>query len=332
MKVEFLHHYHQRHGYSLRDRLIAELPRYAPRIAWLGGLLNLRDRIPGLAALSERLIGFSARRPLPVWHAKPFRETGAIGAARAGEVVLLADTFNRWQEPDNLRAAVRVLTAGGYQVHVATPETGHQPLCCGRTYLAVGDIDKSRAQAARTFSAVAPYLDRGLSVIGLEPSCLLTLRDEFHSLLPGQEAQKLAAHALLFEEFIEREHQAGRLQLDLDAMSGQRALVHGHCHQKAFGVVSSIETTLRLIPELTVATISSTCCGMAGAFGYQAEHYATSMAIGELGVLSAARSAGENTQLVADGTSCRHQIRDGAGREAVHAAVLLARQLRSSAR
>ncbi|GAB3677414.1 FAD-binding and (Fe-S)-binding domain-containing protein [Salinisphaera aquimarina] len=331
MKVEFLHHYHKRHGRSLRDKLIAELPRYAPKIAWLGWLLNLRDRIPGLAKLSEKITGFSARRPLPVWHAKPFRERASTGTARVGEVVLFADTFSRWQEPDNLRAAAKVLSAAGYQVHIASPEDGGRPLCCGRTYLAVGDTDKARDEAQRTLRAVAPYVARGVPVVGLEPSCLLTMRDEFRSLLPGKPAEELAANALLFEEFIQREHDAQRLQLELTPMPGQRALVHGHCHQKAFGVFSSVEKTLRLIPELEVETINSTCCGMAGAFGYQAEHYDTSMAIGELGVLPAARAAGDDVHLVADGTSCRHQIHDGARRRAVHAAVLLARQLKGRA-
>ncbi|MES1924557.1 FAD-linked oxidase C-terminal domain-containing protein [Salinisphaera sp. T31B1] len=327
MKVEFLHHYHERHGRGLRDRLIAELPRYAPKIAWLGWLLNLRDRIPGLARLSEKITGFSARRPLPVWHAKPFRRTGALGEAVAGEVVLFADTFNRWQEADNLRAAVDVLVAAGYQVHIAAPADSNRPLCCGRTYLAVGDVDKAREEAGRTLAAVMPYVRRGVPVVGLEPSCLLTMRDEFRSLLPGDEAETLAEHALLFEEFLERECAAGRARLKLKPMPGGRVLLHGHCHQKAFGVLSATEKLLKRIPEAEIETISSTCCGMAGAFGYQAEHYDTSMAIGELGVLPAVRAADDDVYLVADGTSCRHQIHDGAQRRAVHAAVLLAGQL-----
>lgn len=328
MKIEFLHHYHARHGRSLRDRLIAHLPRYAPRIAWLGRLLNLRDRLPGLAWLSEKIAGFSARRPLPIWHADPFREQRSVGQATVGEVVLFADTFNRWQEPDNLRAATRVLAAAGYQVHVAAPATG-RPLCCGRTYLAVGDTDNARAEARRTLTALAPFIARGVPVVGLEPSCLLTLRDEFQSLLPG-EAEALVDNAFLFEEFLQRENEAGRLKLDLAAMPGRRALVHGHCHQKAFNAFSCVSEVLSLIPELQVDTISSTCCGMAGAFGYQAEQYETSMAIGELGVLPAARNADADTILVADGTSCRHQIRDGAAREAVHVAVLMSGQLRTA--
>jgi FAD/FMN-containing dehydrogenase/Fe-S oxidoreductase len=222
MKVEFLHHYHARHGRSLRDKLIAHLPRYAPRIAWLGWLLNLRDRIPGLAKLSEKIMGMSARRPLPVWHARPFRETNSIGDATAGEVVLFADTFNRWQESDNLRAAIEVLVAAGYRVHMAQPENGGRPLCCGRTYLSTGDTDNARAEAKRTMAALMPYVERGVPVVGLEPSCLLTLRDEFHSLLPGPDAARLADNALLFEEFLERECAAERAMLELESLGGEQ--------------------------------------------------------------------------------------------------------------
>lgn len=332
MKVEFLYHYHQRHRRSLRDKLVAELPRYAPKIARLGWFLNLRDRIPGLAKLSEKIIGMSARRPLPVWHPQPYCDTGSIGKAIAGEVVLFADTFNRWQEADNLRAAVDVLVAAGYQVHIATPEGSNRPLCCGRTYLAVGDVDKAREEAKRTMAAVMPYVNRRVPVVGLEPSCLLTMRDEFLSLLPGDDANRLADNAFLFDEFLENECAAGRAQLDLEAMPGEPVLLHGHCHQKAFNVLSATEKLLRRIPGIEIETVQSTCCGMAGAFGYQTENYETSMAIGELGVLPAIRNAADTGHVVADGTSCRHQIKDGASRTAIHAAVLLARQLKSHAR
>ena len=176
-----------------------------------------------------------------------------------------------------------------------------------------------------------PYVERGVPVVGLEPSCLLTLRDEFHSLLPGPDAARLADNALLFEEFLERECAAERAVLELESLAGKRVLLHGHCHQKAFNAVSDVERLLKRIPDAQVETIASTCCGMAGAFGYQAENYDTSMAIGELGVLPAVRKAGDDVYLVADGTSCRHQIRDGAAREAEHVAVLLARQLKRQA-
>src|SRR5699024_3691633 len=177
---------------------------------------------------------------------------------------------------------VDVLVAAGYQVHIASPEGSNRPLCCGRTYLSVGDVDKAREEAKRTMAAVMPYVNRGLPIVGLEPSCLLTMRDEFLSLLPGDEANQLADNAFLLDEFLENECAAGRARLDLEAMPGESVLLHGHCHQKAFNVLSATEKLLRRIPEVEIRTVQSTCCGMAGAFGYQAENYDTSMAIGEL--------------------------------------------------
>ena len=187
MKTEFLYHYHQRHRLSLSDRLIAWLPRYAPLAAKAPGLMNLRNRLPPLAWLQEKTLGFSARRSLPEWHPRPFRDTEADCGHSPGEadVLLLADTFNRWFEPDNLRAAVAVLKAAGYRVLIAGAGLGQRPLCCGRTFLAAGQIDEARSEARRLAEAVLPYAKRGIPILGLEPSCLFTLRDEFKVLLPG---------------------------------------------------------------------------------------------------------------------------------------------------
>jgi Fe-S oxidoreductase len=325
IKIEFLHHYHRRHPRSLKDQLVAHLPRYAPWAARLAPLLNLRDRLPGLAALSERLLGLSARRSLPRWRRDFFRpqEAGRPAATPVGEAVLLADTFNTYFEPENLRAALRVLAAAGYRVAVAAPAHRGRPLCCGRTYLASGMVEEARAEARRLIAALHPFVARGVSVVGLEPSCLLTLRDELPAMLPGPEAQALSRRALLFEEFLVEARDAGRLELSLRSLQASRVLVHGHCHQKAFGAFSSVVQALRMIPGLQVETIESSCCGMAGAFGFDADHYDVSMKMAELSLLPAVRAAGPETLLVADGTSCRHQIRDGAGRTALHAARVL---------
>ena len=329
MKIEVLHQRAQRHGQTLRDRLIANLPRYAPYLARLPWLANLRDRLPGAAALTEKLLGLTAKRPLPAWRADPFRaDAAALGPEDGPEVVLLPDTFNRYFEPDNLHAALEVLVAGGYRVHLVAPADGGRPLCCGRTYLSVGQVDAARAEARRVLDALAPYVARGVPVIGLEPSCLLTLRDEFAALLPGPTTEALAARALLFEEFLAAEQAAGRLKLEFAPRDGQRALLHGHCHQKAFAAMAAVEATLRLVPGLEVETIQSSCCGMAGAFGYGAETYETSIAMGEAALLPKVRAADAETLVVAGGTSCRHQIRDGAGREAVHPARVLKDALR----
>jgi FAD/FMN-containing dehydrogenase/Fe-S oxidoreductase len=325
MKAEVLHQRAKRNGVPLGQRLIAELPRYAPYAGRARWLLALRDRVPALAALSEKLFGFSRRRSLPAFASKPFRDDEARIEGRGGrqEVVLFADTFGRWMEPATLRAAVKVLGAGGYAVTPARAEDGGRPLCCGRTYLAAGMIDRAREEARRTLAALTPHVARGAVVVGLEPSCILTLRDEFVALLPGEESRALAENALLAEEFLAREADAGKLALDL-APPAEKALLHGHCHQKAFGTMGAVEKTLRLVPGMEVETVESSCCGMAGAFGYGAETIDISLAMGELSLLPAVRSASEDTLVVADGTSCRHQIADGAGREARHVMEILA--------
>ncbi|MFQ5786045.1 MAG: FAD-binding and (Fe-S)-binding domain-containing protein [Alphaproteobacteria bacterium] len=321
MKIEFLHHYRRRHGLPLRDRLIAYLPRYAPWAARFSGLANLRDRVPGLALLSERLLGLSARRALPRWRRDAFRPPREA-AGEGPEAVLFADTFNTWFEPENVRAALAVLGRAGYRVHVARGPDGERPLCCGRTFLAAGLVDEARAEARRTLDALRPFVARGVPVIGLEPSCLGSFRDEFAALLPG-ETGALADGALLFEEFLAREAAAGRLALRLAPVAAKRALVHGHCHQKALDMFAATARVLAMVPGLAVETVAAGCCGMAGAFGYEAEHFDVSMAMAEIALLPTVRDADPGTLVVADGVSCRHQIRDGTGREALHAARVL---------
>jgi Fe-S oxidoreductase len=243
------------------------------------------------------------------------------------EIVLFADTFNRYFERENLDAALAVLIVGGYRVHVAKPADGStRPLCCGRTFLSVGLVDEARREAERTLAALEPFVARGVPVVGLEPSCLFGFRDEIPAMIKGERASRLAALALTFEEFLAREAAAGRLTLPLKKVA-DRALLHGHCHQKAFDAFSAVESVLKLVPDLEVEAIESSCCGMAGSFGYHAETIDVSLAMGELSLLPAVRQASAETLIVADGTSCRHQIKDGAGREALHVARVLAMSL-----
>jgi Fe-S oxidoreductase len=335
MKVEFLHHYKQKHGHTLKDKLVARLPDYAHRASAIAALLNLRNRSPLLARWGERLLGFSARRSLPAWQSRHFfsdtpRTATREEALAAGKaVVLFVDTFNGFFESENARAALRVLQAAGYTVHLAAkllPDGKH--LCCGRTYLAAGMVDEARSKAREVIESLLPFADQGVAIVGLEPSCLLTLRDEMLSMGLGAPAHTIARHALLFEEFLAREATAGRLE-DLKRKLrplDKRVLLHGHCHQKAFAAVTPIVDVLKLIPGVQPELIESSCCGMAGSFGYEAGHYDMSMEMAELSLLPAVRKY-PGAIVVADGTSCRHQIQDGAKREAVHAAVLLAAQL-----
>jgi FAD/FMN-containing dehydrogenase/Fe-S oxidoreductase len=388
MKIEVLAARAAKHGLSLHSRLVGYLPHYAPVAARLPWLFNLRDMLPGAAALSERVAGFSARRSLPRWRSDWFRDprsspsskgqgnrvwrgatspsprlpSGRLRPSSTGygegrgegafppaqtrgeapspflspqagrgednrDVVLFADTFNRYFEPENLHAAMKVLRAGGYRVQVATPSDGSsRPLCCGRTFLAIGRVDEARREADRTIAALAPLVARGLSVVGLEPSCIFSFCDEIPAMMRDERAARIADRAILFEEFLAREAGAGRLDLPLAPLGG-RVLLHGHCHQKSFGAMGAVEAALRLVPDLEVETIESSCCGMAGSFGFHAETIDVSLAMGELSLLPAVRKAPADAILVADGTSCRHQIKDGTGREAVHVARVLAMSL-----
>jgi FAD/FMN-containing dehydrogenase/Fe-S oxidoreductase len=330
MKIEVLRARAQKFGLSLQDRLVGYLPRYAPYAARLHWLLNLRDRLPGAAALSEAIAQFAAQRPLPKWRKEYFRDeqrlSASAGKPTRGEVVLFADTFNRYFEPENIHAAMAVLAAGGYRIHLAQPPNGDRPLCCGRTFLAVGKTDAARDEAERTLAALTPQLARGLPVIGLEPSCVFSFRDEIPALLKTDAAREAADQILLLEEFLAAEAAAGKLDIDF-APAKRRALLHGHCHQKSFGAMGAVETALKLVPGLDVATIESSCCGMAGAFGYDAETIDVSRAMGELSLLPAVREAPNDAIIIADGTSCRQQIRDGTGREAMHVACVLAAAL-----
>jgi FAD/FMN-containing dehydrogenase/Fe-S oxidoreductase len=327
MKIEVLAARAKERGYSLRDRLIAGMPRYAPLAAKFAPLLNLRNKIGILRSLSEALLGFAASRDLPVWRRDRFDHAGlSFGPENGYEVVLWADSFNAAFEREILDDAIRILMAAGYRVHLAKPVDGSaRPLCCGRTYLAVGNVAAAKTEMQRSLLALEPFFARGVPLVGLEPSCLFSFRDEALAMLPGEASKRAAAHALLFEEFIAREAKAGRFKPKLKPAT-QKVLLHGHCHQKAFGAMSAVEQALQLIPDLKLEKIESSCCGMAGAFGYQAETADISRKMGELSLLPAARNAGDAV-LVADGTSCRHQIEQGAGKQAVHVASLLAAHL-----
>jgi Fe-S oxidoreductase len=335
MKIEVLHHYHERHGLPHKDRLIAYLPRYAPLASRLAPVMN------ALQSAFKNMLGFAPQRSLPQWRSDAFKDSvprptplpglrgeraGQSGQS-AGEVVLLVDTFNRYFEPENARAALQVLQAAGYTVHLPRAADSARPLCCGRTFLASGLVDQARHEAKRMLEALEPYIARGVPVVGLEPSCLYSLRDEFLSMLPSGETAELALNAFLLENFIARELDAGRFKLKLKSLPQKKALLHGHCHQKAFAAMPAVQRALKLIPELDVELIESSCCGMAGSFGYEARHYEVSLRMAEASLLPKVRAAGTDSLIIADGTSCRHQIHDATAREAVHVARVLAAAL-----
>ncbi len=349
LKIEVLAARNATTPMSLGEKAVAYLPRYAPYAARLAPLMNARNWLPGARQIGERMLGFAAARDLPKWRGKLFRLTEPVGPdapvgivpearlrhdgqpkAQTKDVALLADTFNSYFEPENLWDAVEVLTRLGYRVVPLRLAHEKRPVCCGRTFLSAGLVDEARHEAKRFLEAARPLVEAGVPIIGLEPSCLFTTRDEMLAMGLGEEAKRLSETTFLFEEFLANEVKAGRIAGPI-AKSDRRVLLHGHCHQKAFGAMSAVETTLRLIEGLKVETVESSCCGMAGAFGYQAETHATSLAMGELSLLPAVRRADDDTVIVADGFSCRHQIADGAQRSAVPVVRILAQALRGAA-
>jgi Fe-S oxidoreductase len=336
-------------GHSLRDLAVAYLPQYASTISaipFLPALLNVRNHIKPIAILQEWIMGISAQRSLPIWKSKNFWNQKAKNAyqytpeqlanhADGKGVVLLADTFNAYFEDENLQAALKVLNAAGYRVHIPHKSQSNvkvkteggcsKEFCCGRTYLAAGMVDKAKATLGELVDHLAPYAEKNIPIIGLEPSCLFTLKDEALVMGFGDRAVTVSKQAQLLEEFLAGEAKIGSLKLNLRA-ADKAVLFHGHCHQKAFAAVTPAMELLKLIPNAEPKLIESSCCGMAGSFGYEAEHIAVSKQMAEMSLLPSIRKS-PKSWVVADGTSCRHQIADGTQREAVHIARILAAHL-----
>ncbi|WP_262386429.1 FAD-binding and (Fe-S)-binding domain-containing protein [Roseobacter fucihabitans] len=326
MKIEVQSARSKKHGISLHDRLVGFLPRYAPMVSRLPFLANLRNRVPGLARLSEKLTGFTATRDLPIWSGDPFRDT-EVTPQDTPKTVLFADCFNRYFEPENLRATLKVLAAAKVPVEIAAAPTGARPLCCGRTFLSAGLVEEAKVEAQRLVDALLPYARAGVPIIGLEPSCLLTLRDEIPALIPGEGTALLAQHARMLEEYIADQADNPDFTLPLTSPA-HKVMVHGHCHQKAMGVMSGIEKALSLLPDTEVEVIETSCCGMAGAFGYGNDTHEISRRMAEADLIPALNVASEDTVIVADGTSCRHQIADLSTRKPIHIARLLEQALK----
>lgn len=326
IKTEYLAQRHAILGAPRRTLLFGGLPAWASRYRRLLQIgIFLRNRSQMLANLAERWLGIAAKRPLPTLAAKPFAGYVAEGTGDRGEVILFVDTFCHHFDPEIAEAAVTLLSSAGYKVRIAKPAADdaepNRPLCCGRTYLTTGLVDKARAEGERVLAAFRPEIAKGTPIIGLEPSCLLSLRDELYSLGLGAEVGDLGKQLYLLEEFLVREHQRG-LRLNLKPLDA-KALVHGHCHQKAFGVMKATRKALSWIPGFKFDLIEASCCGMAGSFGLEAEHYKASLDMAEISLLPTVRAAPEDALIIANGFSCRHQIEHGSGRKSVHIAVLL---------
>ena len=328
MKIEVSAARIKKFGLTFSDRLISYLPRYASVVSKFPRLMNLRNRVPILAKALERATGFSAKRPLPNWSNDTFNDRKHPSRVNP-DIVLFADTFNRYFEPENLRAAIAVFNKAKVSFVIAKPEDRKRPLCCGRTFLSTGLVDKAKEEATRLVNALLPHAKAGRYIVGLEPSCLLALRDEIPRLIPGKDAELVAKYALLFEEYIAK-HLDKNLFKSLFKSPTDTILLHGHCHQKAAGVMSSVEQVLNLLPNTAVEILETSCCGMAGSFGLKTDTYSVSMEMGELDLFPAVRARPKNSIVVADGTSCRTQIKDGTNTEAIHVARILEMALSGS--
>ena len=318
LKYEFLHHYYEANGLPLRNRLFGQIAKVNRLGSRLPALVN---RLSGLAPSRwalEKIAGIDRRRPLPSLAAETFddwfRRHTPPAAAPRGEVVLFNDTFVTYNVPEIARAAVEVLESAGYRAVLVDRK------CCGRPLISKGMLTQAREHAAWNVAQLAPYARRGVAIVGLEPSCLLTLRDETVDLLRTDDARAVARQSLLFEEFLVRERGRG-LALRFGA-NGRKALLHGHCHQKALVGTAPTVAALRWA-GFEVSEVDSGCCGMAGSFGFEREHYDVSVALGNRRLAPAVKAAPAETEIVAPGISCRQQIQHLAGRRAKHPAEVL---------
>lgn len=324
LKAEFLHLHYRHRPRPLGQALVARIYRLNRLGSAAAPLVNRLQRSRWLRWLLEKMAGIDRRRTLPrfrLWHFRRWfaGHTPPPAAGRYGRVVLLDDCFTTFQEPAIGRSAVRVLEHAGYTVEL------DGLTCCGRPLISKGYLDEARALVADQAPRLARRVAEGLPVLGLEPSCLLTLADEWPELLPGPETKRVADAAELADGWLARQTEAGRSDLMLRS-SPRKVLLHAHCHQKALYGSGPSARALGLVPDLTVRTLDTGCCGMAGSFGYEREHYEISVAIANLALLPALEAAPEAT-VVATGTSCRQQILDLAARRAYHPLELLAEAL-----
>jgi FAD/FMN-containing dehydrogenase/Fe-S oxidoreductase len=318
LKYEFLHHYYNANGLPLRNRLFGRIARMNRLGSRMPALFNWVSNLAASRWALERLAGIDRRRPLPSLAAQTFTEWFARhtppAASPRGDVVLFNDTFTTYNVPEIARAAVGVLEAAGYRVVLVDRK------CCGRPLISKGMLAEARDHALWNVERLAPYAHRGVPIVGLEPSCLLTLRDETVDLVRTDDARAVARQSFLFEEFLVRERARG-LVLSFGS-NGRKALLHGHCHQKALVGTAPTVAALRWA-GFEVEEVDSGCCGMAGSFGFEREHYDISIALGNRRLAPAVKAAAAETEIVAPGISCRQQIQHLAGRRAKHPAEVL---------
>lgn len=304
-----------------RSRFFASVHDIGRTGSRLAGAVNRAGKNPTIRGLVEKALGIDRRRTLPEFAAMPFEQWFGQRPKRSGgdrRVVLFHDTFVSYFEPEIGKAATGFFEACGYEVALAEGRK-----CCGRPMLSEGREEAARKGAAHNLELLKRHADQGMPVVGLEPSCVLTIRNDYPKLLAGDDdVERIVANVLTFEEFVAGEAAAGRIKPEWKAPP-EAVLLHGHCHQKAMiGTAPALEA-LALTGAGSVQEIPTTCCGMAGSNGYECEHYERSVEAAEVRLLPAVRDASDATLIAAAGTSCRQQIMNGTGRRALHPAEIL---------
>jgi FAD/FMN-containing dehydrogenase/Fe-S oxidoreductase len=323
LKSEALHQRYSCRPRPLSHLLLGQIHRLNPVAARVAPATNALLRNPAFKWLLEKIAGIDRRRTLPTFARDDFRRWFQHhplpeAAGSRGTVVLLDDCFTTYNNPDLGSAAVRVLEASGYKVELAGIA------CCGRPAISKGMLKLARELAGSAVEKLAPYAQRGIPILGCEPSCLVTLVDEYRELRLGPAAEQVAQAAKLVDAFVGDLGSVSSLQL---APLPRRVLLHGHCQQKAILGTAGTVAALRRVPELEIKELDAGCCGMAGSFGYEAGHYEISVALANRTLIPSAR-ADSSALLVAPGFSCRSQVRSLAGIEAMHPIEILAGQLR----
>ena len=322
MKSEFLSHYYKKFSMGLKDTVISNMPKLIWLLKITNPIINKLNKLPLFSQIIE-WFGFSSKRSLPVVEKQtPLREIYSTQPNLEKKVILFADTFNINFEIKNLMYAIKVLNKFGYQAIIPSFQNDNldRPLCCGRTYISLGQLDKAKQELERFTQYVYDHSYFDLPVVGIEPSCLLTFNDEFKSLSNLKGRDKIKNTFFLLEEFVLNEIKNGNKVKPKEFK--QKVLIHGHCHQKSQNRVKGLTG---LLNELQISNhlIDSSCCGMAGSFGYDAKHYDISKKMAHLSLIPAIKKAEDNEYLVANGTSCRHQISDFSDKKPKHISELL---------
>ena len=328
MKAEFLYQYYQDNSRPLSNWVFGHFSTFAKIAAPIAPLVNFANRTPFIGSLMKYLLGVSPKRNLPQfnwqtlkqWHRK-YQAKLTPSLPSKGKVYFFCDEFTKFNDALIGQKAILLLITLGYEVDIRNHADS------GRTHISKGFLTEAQQFATENVATFAPLVSEQSPLVGLEPSAIHSFRDEYPRLVKGVEmikqAKQLAQHTMTIEAFISREILAGHIDETVFKDEPKQILLHGHCHQKALDTIQNSAMALSLPKNYEVEVIPSGCCGMAGSFGYEKDHYELSMQVGELVLFPAVRAASEDILIAAPGTSCRHQISDGTQKKAFHPVEIL---------